>query len=80
MRIGDTSYYSGNVNTVLVCTYAMIWIQRDDGRRRRLLQWQCKEGPGLYLHNGLLVDVMKTQMRTRPAPIMKNGWLCRNFR
>ena len=29
----------------------MIWIQKDKGRKRRLLSWKCKEGPGLYLRD-----------------------------
>ena len=33
----------------------MIWIRKDKGRKRRLLSWQCKKGPGLYLRDD---DVM----------------------
>ena len=30
-----------------------------------------KNGVGMYLHDSLLVYMMKTYMRTRPTPIMK---------
>ena len=39
-----------------------------------------KNGHGLYLHDGFLVDMTKTWMRNRPTPNMKKGLLCRNFR
>ena len=29
----------------------MIWIEKDKGRKRRLLTWQCNEGPGLDLRD-----------------------------
>ena len=29
-----------------------------------------KNGPGLYLHDGLIMNVMKTWMRNRPTPSM----------
>ena len=30
-------------------------------------------GPGFYLHDGLLIDMMNTWMRTRPTLDMKKG-------
>ena len=36
-------------------------------------------GPGMYLRDGLLMDMMKTWMRTRPTPRMKHDWICRNI-
>ena len=33
---------------------------------------------GLYLHDGLLIDMIKTLMRTSPTPNMKKVLLCRN--
>ena len=38
----------------------MIWIQQDDDRRHGLLLCQCKEGHGMYLCDGLVMDMMKT--------------------
>ena len=39
-----------------------------------------KNGFGLYLCDGLLIDMMKTWMRTMPTPSVKKSWLYRNFR
>ena len=36
-------------------------------------------GFGMYLRDGLLMDMMKTWMSSRPTPNMKKGWLYRKF-
>ena len=36
--------------------------------------------PRLYLCDVLIMDIMKTGMRTRPITNMKQSWLYRNFR
>ena len=51
MIVGNTGYLSGNVKNVLDCTYV---IRRDEGKRYRILLWQCEEDLGQILHEGLL--------------------------
>ena len=38
-----------------------------------------KNGSGIHLCDGFLIDMMNTWMRPRPTSNMKKGWICRKI-
>ena len=57
----------------------MIWYGEKKVGDAGYYSGNVKNGPGIYLPDGLLMDMMETWMRTRFSLSIKKGWLCRNF-
>ena len=60
MMEGNAGYCSGNVKKVLGCTYTIIEYDKKTIGDTGYCSGNLNNGLGIYLRDGLLVDMMKT--------------------